>query len=457
MKSRIVVTTICLFLLSCCVSTSPAAEQNKKTNILLIMADDLGYGDLGCYGAKDMSTPNLDRLALDGMKFTNFYANCPVCSPTRASLLTGCYPDRAGVPGVIRTHPENDWGYLNTRIPTLPALLKKQGYRTAHIGKWHLGLESPNTPNERGFDYFHGWLGDMMDDYFTHRRHDINYMRHNDQVIDPEGHATDLFSEWAADFLKQQRNEDDPFFLYLAYNAPHTPIQPPEDWVRKVKQRQTGISDKRAKLVALIEHMDAGIGQVLQAFEVATLADNTLVFFTSDNGGQLNVGANNGPLRDGKTSMYEGGLKVPTIVRWPGQTSINEITSFEAATMDAFPTILEIAGGEIPSHIDGQTIIPTLQGKAQEKLRDETYFVRREGGFSYGGKTIEALRFGDWKLVQNFPYQPLELFNLKADPLEENDLARSRPKITRDLSARLRKHIQRGATVPWQNPKLFAK
>ena len=182
---------------------SPLLAQSSdqvppRPNILLILTDDQGYHDVSYYGTKDLRTPHTDQLAAEGMRFDNFYANCPVCSPTRAALLTGRYQEYVGVPGVIRTNTDNSWGYLTPDATLLPQPLKDAGYHTALIGKWHLGLESPNTPNERGFDEFHGWLGDMMDDYYTHRRHDINYMRHlTGSTIDPPGHATDLFSQWA--------------------------------------------------------------------------------------------------------------------------------------------------------------------------------------------------------------------------------------------------------------------
>ena len=280
-------------------------QPDEKPNILLILVDDLGYGDLSSYGAGDMKTPHLDGLAGSGVRFNNFYSNCPVCSPTRASILTGRYPDMVGVPGVIRTHPHSSFGYLSSHAVMLPEMLKPAGYHTSIVGKWHLGLESPNMPNERCFDHFHGFLGDMMDDYYSHRRHDINYMRLNGEEIDPEGHATDLFTQWSVDYIKSREESEQPFFLYLAYNAPHTPIQPPEEWVKRVKEREPGIDEKRAKLVALIEHMDDGIGKVLNALDETGVRENTLVIFTSDNGGQLNIGASNGSLNGGKGEMLE--------------------------------------------------------------------------------------------------------------------------------------------------------
>lgn len=421
-------------------------------NIVMILADDLGYGDLSSYGAKDLQSPNIDGLVTNGIRFDNFYANCPVCSPTRASLLTGRYPELVGVPGVIRTHAENSWGYLDPNAVMLPTLLKHAGYHTAIVGKWHLGLESPSRPNERGFDHFYGYLGDMMDDYYNHRRHGINYMRRQDEEVDPQGHATDLFTGWACEYIKQQSTQDSPFFLYLPYNAPHTPIQPPQAWFEKVKQREAGITDQRASLVALIEHMDAGIGQVMETLREVGIAENTLVIFTSDNGGQLNVGANNGPLRDGKQSMYEGGIKVPFCAVWPGKIAKGTRSDQIALTMDLYPTICEAAGVAIEHRIDGQSILSELLGNDERPAERDLFFHRREGGQQYGGLTINAIRRGDWKLLQNNPFAPLELYNLKADPLEEHDLVKENRSQFNELSAALRVQIQRGGTVPWQPP-----
>lgn len=424
----------------------------KPPNIVVILADDLGYGDLSSYGEKDLKSPHIDALVKSGIRFTNFYANCPVCSPTRAALLTGRYQDMVGVPGVIRTHATNSWGYLHPDAVLLPSLLKKAGYHTAIVGKWHLGLESPNVPNDRGFDFFHGFLGDMMDDYYKHRRHGINYMRRNRETIDPKGHATDLFTDWACDYLRSRQREKEPFFLYLAYNAPHTPIQPPKEWLAKVRKREPNMSPKRAKLVALIEHMDAGIGKVMKTLKETGADKNTLVVFTSDNGGQTNVGANNGPLRDGKQSVYEGGLKVPAAFVWPRKIKPGTTTDFRAMSMDIFPTVLQAAGVKAEHVIDGKSILPTLRGETQSELRTHWFFRRREGGNRYGGKTIEAVIHGDWKLLQNSPFQPLELYNLKTDPKEQHNLAQKNRKVFNQLSAALRKEIQRYGSVPWQKP-----
>ncbi|MBA4015620.1 MAG: N-acetylgalactosamine 6-sulfate sulfatase [Pirellula sp.] len=426
------------------------AAPPAKPNIVVILADDHGRADYSAYGTKDLRTPHIDRIFREGMTFDNFYANSCVCSPTRAALLTGRYPDRVGVPGVIRYLPDDSWGYLSPEAVMLPQVLKKADYHTALVGKWHLGLESPNTPNERGFDHFHGFLGDMMDDYWTHLRHGQNFMRRNSDVIEPEGHATDLFTDWACDYIAERAAGEQPFFLYLAYNAPHGPIQPPEAWLKKVTEREPQASPTRQKLVALIEHMDDGIGRVLATLARLNVADKTIVVYTSDNGGLLGEGANNGTWRSGKTHMYEGGLRVPAAVRWPLVITGGERTDRIALTMDLFATCCEAAGADLPKECDAKSFLPTLLGNGQDPSERDLYFCRREGGANYGGKTIEALIRGPWKLLQDSPFAPLELYNLQVDPQETTNLAQKEKGIFRDLSAALRRQIQLGGRTPWQ-------
>ena len=430
----------------------PAVQGSERPNILVIMVDDLGYGDLGSYGADDLSSPNLDKLVGSGMKFTHFYANSPVCSPTRASFVSGRYPELVGVPGVVRTHAEQSWGYLARHVVTIGHKMQEAGYNTALVGKWHLGLTPEHWPNHRGFHFFHGWLGDMMDDYYRHTRHEINYMRRNTAPIDPQGHATDLFTKWACDYLEAQKGRDQSFFLFLSYNAPHTPIQPPPEWLEKVKRREKGISDVRAKLVALIEHLDWGVGRVLDRLDDLGFTNDTVVLFTSDNGGQIEVGGRNGNLRDGKQSMYEGGIRVATCVSWRGRIQPNTVTSRRALTMDLYPTLCEIAGIPVNHPIDGQSLLPTLLGVEQDPENRDLFFHRREGGNRYAGLTTNAMIRGDWKLLQNSPFQPLELYHLASDPQEQNNLATKEPAKFNELAKALRVQIQRGGAVPWQNP-----
>ena len=429
---------------------SPAcAAEAARPNFLLIYTDDHGYGDVSTYHATDVRTPNIDRIAAEGMLFTTMRANSTVCSPSRAALLSGIYPDRAGVPGVIRTHPENSWGYFDPRVPTLAEELNQAGYHTAIVGKWHLGLESPNTPNERGFDFFHGFLGDMMDSYTDHRRHGHNYLRRNAEVIQPRGHATDLFSAWAAEYLRERAGSDQPFFLYLAYNAPHFPIEPPAEWLAKVRQRAPQMDDKRARNVAFVEHLDDGIGRVLETLRETGLERDTLVVFTADNGGSLPHAQNNDPWRDGKQSHYDGGLRVPFMLRWPGHVRPGSRSDYAGLVFDVFPTFVELAGAAPAADLDAVSLVPVLRGGAISTPRD-LYFVRREGGPAYGGKSYEALIRGPWKLLQNDPYSPLELYNLETDLQETQNLADTHRQVVRELSAALRAHIQRGGATPWQ-------
>ncbi len=428
-----------------------AQARPPRPNIVVILVDDLGVGDLSCYGAEDLETPRIDALVARGMKFDAAYANCPVCSPTRAALLSGRYPELVGVPGVVRTHsPKDSWGYLAPSSRLLPEVLAAAGYRTACVGKWHLGDQPECVPNAKGFGLFHGFLGDMMDDYFHHRRAGNNYMRRDRQAITPEGHATDLFSRWAVEFLEAQDGEA-PFFLYLAYNAPHTPIQPPADWLAKVQQRAPDMARKRARLVALIEHLDHGVGEVLDALERTGRADDTLVVFSSDNGGQLGVGASNGALRGGKQDLYEGGVRVPQAAAWPGHIQPGAVTDEVTLSMDLFATCCEAAGAEAPAGVDGVSVLPTLLGERQELARD-LFWTRREGNLRYLGQSVWAVRSGGWKLLQNDPQRPFELYDLANDPQEQVDLREREPRKYRELAAKLRRHMQRGGAVPWQPP-----
>jgi arylsulfatase A-like enzyme len=441
-----------LLLLTVAMPATRLSSAAERPNVLVILADDLGYGDLGCYGAKDLRTPRLDQLAAEGQRFSHFCANSSVCSPTRAALLTGRYPELVGVPGVIRTHAEDSWGYLAPNAVLLPQPLKAAGYHTAIVGKWHLGLTAPNTPNDRGFDEFHGFLGDMMDSYTTHRRHDVNYLRHNRETIDPPGHATELFSDWACDYLRQRAGQKQPFFLYLAYNAPHGPLEPPAEWYARVKAREPNMSDKRAGLAALIEQMDAGIGRVLDTLQSAGLDQNTLVIFSSDNGGDKISDASNGATRDYKGSMYEGGLRVPTFARWPGHVRAGSQCDARAVTMDLFPTVLAAAGASAPAPIDGVNLLPLLEGSTTSLAPRDLFFIRREGGVPFGGKTSDALVRGRWKLLQNTPFTPQELYDLEADPLETTNLVDKEKSVFRELAAALRAQVQRGGAIPWQPP-----
>ncbi len=419
-------------------------------NIIVILTDDQGVGDLSCQWARDMQTPNIDRLFTGGMRMDNFYANSTVSSPSRAGLLTGRYPEMVGVQGVIRTVPTASWGYLSPEAVLLPSVLKQAGYATAHIGKWHLGLESPNLPNERGFDRFHGFLGDMMDDYYTHVRQDHNYMRLNDKQIDPKGHATELFTSWAVDYIRSRAGNKQPFFLYLAYNAPHVPLQPPTQWEERVKAREKGIDPTRAKLVALIEHLDDNVGKVIAALERTGQLENTLIVYASDNGGQESVMADNGPYRGGKGDMYDGGIRVPCAFYWKGTIAPARCERLVMMS-DIFPTVCEAASATFTHCIDGVSVLPTLLGKEQQTDGRYVYWMRREHG-DLGGKTQNAVIHDGMKLLQNRPFEAMQLFDLSNDPYEKNPLPLKGEAFT-SLYKNMMEHYRLTGAVPWQKPQ----
>ena len=429
-----------------------AARADERPNLILILADDLGYGDVGYQGAPDIKTPNIDGLAGESIVFTNMRANCTVCSPTRAAILTGRYADRVGVPGVIRTRAEDNWGYFDPNTPTLADRLGNNGYQTGIVGKWHLGLSSPNTPTERGFDFFHGFLGDMMDDYYTHLRGGINFMRKNRETIDPEGHATELFTQWSIDYLTERSQNDEPFFLYLAYNAPHFPIQPPADWLKRTKEKFPDVDEKRQKNIAFVEHLDHNLGKLFESIKSLGLADNTVIGFTSDNGGSLPHGQRNLPWRDGKQSHYDGGLRVPFLIRPLDQSLAGTKCDYNGLTFDLNATFLELAGSKKLSVQDAVSLLPVLSGRSMPDSPRELYFVRREGNNRYVGGAYHAIIRGKWKLMQNDPFSPLELYDLDADPQETTNVIDQQKRIVGELKRSLRLHIQRGGRVPWQSP-----
>ena len=437
-----------IFFQGACTGTKEKTLNNSP-NILLIFTDDLGYGDLSHQGAKDLQTPNIDQIAQQGISLTQFYANCPVCSPSRASLLTGKYPDLTGVPGVIRQVDDQNWGYFDENAITIAQMLNDANYHTGMIGKWHLGYEKPNIPTYRGFQHFKGFLGDMMDDYWTHLRGDKNWMRDQEIEINPDGHATDIFTDWAIDYIRERKNEQQAFFLYLAYNAPHFPIQPPQEWLGKVQSREPDISEARAKNVAFIEHLDFNVGRVLRALEESGFLENTLILFTSDNGGALRFAQSNDPLRGSKQQMYEGGIRIPCYASWSGKIKPGTTTSNIGMLMDLFPTFCEIAGQEVNHEIDGISLLPTLLGNEQVTDDRHLFWVRREG-WSYGGQAYYAARYRGYKILQNSAFEPLQFFNIENDFLEQHPLDSENNKIFQELRLALQRHIQRSGSVPWQ-------
>lgn len=407
----------------------------KKPNVIFVLADDLGYGDLGCYGGEDLKTPAIDQLAKNGVTYSKAYANSSVCSPSRAAILFGDYPDLVGVPGVIRDMPHNTWGNLKDDLVSLPDKLSDIGYQTALIGKWHLGYQAPDLPNHRGFDFFKGFVGDMMDDYVSHLRAGVNWMRENEHEINPKGHATDLFTDWSIDYIKNASKQEQPFFLFLAYNAPHDPVQPPKEYLDKVKKRAPTLPLKRQKLIALIEHLDANVGRMLGTLKEEGLAENTIVIFTSDNGGALNHGASNAPLNGGKGDMLEGGIRVPCIVSWPDQLRSGKNDS-SAILMNFYHGLPEVVTGKSPAE--------EILSITDQKIK---VWVRREG-HKFGGRAYYAISDGRYKLLQNGPFEKYKLYDLQTDPKESQPITNE--KIRKYLFDKLTAHIQKSGKISWQ-------
>ena len=441
-RISIVVTRFCVALFL--VFTTSVWSQTKP-NVLFVLVDDLGYGDLSCYGATDLHTPNIDALADRSTLFSRAYANSTVCSPSRAAILTGNYPDWVGVPGVIRDMPQNTWGNLADEVVTLPQALQQLDYHTALIGKWHLGYQSPDLPNDRGFAFFKGFVGDMMDDYYNHKRAGKHWMRENKTEIFPKGHATDLFTDWTLDFLIQRADQQQPFFLFLTYNAPHDPIQPPKGWLDKVDEREKNASVKRKKIVAFIEHLDHNIGRVLAHLDQLDLTKNTIVVFTSDNGGAINYGASNAPYRGGKGDLFEGGIRVPCLVALANQHQ-KDNTDHPLLLMDFYPTIIQWAGGTADNTLPSK---PILAFDNHTSLNEPRHMVwmRREG-HKFGGQIYYAISDGRYKLLQKDPFSPYLLFDLHSDPFERNPLHANDKK--RALMNVLTNHIQHSGQIPWQ-------
>jgi arylsulfatase A-like enzyme len=382
-----------------------------KPNVLLILSDDHGYGDVSCYEhPNEVSTPNIDRIAQRGIRFTQGYASCYVCAPTRASILTGRYSQRYG----FYTASDSRAGLPLTEI-TLAELLRKEGYRTAALGKWHLGLEMPYHPINRGFDEFYGFVGHGGHDYFDLKpaAEPATSIWRNDKVISDTGYLTDNLGREAVQFI--QRNEKRNWFLYLAFNAVHFPMQAPAETIAKYN---TG-KPNRNILLAMLEHEDRAIGHVLDELKTRGLDKNTLVFFLSDNGGARANSSNNGPLRDFKASVYEGGIRVPFLLSWPAKLPQGKTVNEPVICMDMLPTAVAAAGAALPANREyhGRNLLPLAAGKHKGPLHESLYWDANEDR--------SAIRNGRWKLVIN--RSKIELFDLESDPGEKRDLAAAHP------------------------------
>lgn len=425
-----------LFSILLAATLAHAADMPKqKPNIVYILADDMGYADAGFNGGKQIKTPNLNRLAKSGTIFSSFYVQ-PVCSPTRASLLTGRYVAHTGVYSVVRPHAK--WG-LPLEERTLAQALKEAGYETAISGKWHLGEFRPAyLPTKRGFDHQYGlWFGAI--DYFTHKRDGMLDWHRNDQPCDDAGYSTHLIAEEACRMIRE-RDTARPLFLYLPFNAVHGPLQVPESY----KKPYTKLSKFRTSYAGMLAAMDEAIGRVVTALEEQHMTDNTLILFSSDNGGpKPGVVTDNGPLRAGKGSIFEGGVRACAFASWPGHIPAGKVVDQPIHVTDWYPTLVTLAGGSLvqPLPLDGKNIWPVLTNGA--KSPHDALLLSG----TMPGKA--AVRCGDWKLVhgQNAKNDNSNtdgdlLFNLAKDIGEAKNLATEKPEKLAEMQKILRRLLK---------------
>lgn len=427
----------------------PAAppDRAQPPNIVVLFADDLGWGDLSSYGHPIIRTPNLDRMADEGIRLTSFYVAAPSCSPSRAALLTGRYPMRVGIPAVLMPNQENG---LSASEVTLAEALKDRGYRTMMVGKWHLGDQPEHLPTRHGFDHFFGlpYSNDMMPPWVQTDK-PIPLYRDTTIIEQPvdQSAITERYTEEAVRFIRSAA--DAPFLLYFAYSMPHLPLQ--------VSERFRGRS-RAGPYGDVIETIDWSAGRVLETLSELGLDENTIVVFTSDNGPWLNLpprmlhggverwhAGSPGPLRGSKGNTYEGGVRVPAIIRWPGEIPTGQTSAELATAMDLYTTLVGIAGGVVPQDrpVDGADILPLLRGGTDLPSRPLYY---------YQGRELEAVREGPWKLrIEITPgadagaQMPVELFNLELDPGELYNVADQHPERVRQLTVQMRNFA---ATIP---------
>lgn len=439
--------TLCFAALSsvsAIASVSVADTKEKaapsKPNVIFVLVDDLGYADTGAYGCTDIATPNIDRLAREGVRFTDFYSNAPVCTPTRCGFITGRWQQRVGLEWalgfsaeqVVRTgdrwKPEPDKLALGlpTTEPSIAKLLKAAGYATGCFGKWHLGYKPEFGPNAHGFDEYFGMLLGHAD-FYTHLYKDgTEQLRENTKPIKAEGYLTDWINQRAVQFIEKQAGK--PFFMYVPYNAVHFPFQVPDDPQSRMdpKDMYKGTRDDYRRM---LERIDRGVGQMADALEEHNVADNTLFIFSSDNGGERL--SDNRPLFNHKQSLWEGGIRVPCLMRWPAGLPKGKVTRQPAITMDLTATIAAACGAtpSAEAPFDGINLLPILRGEAPAVER--TFFWR----VARNDRSQKAVRHGKWKYV--FDGALPMLFDLENDVGERQDLGFRHPDVMKDLERRL--------------------
>lgn len=441
--------TACMLACLALASQADADQPGRRPNVVIVFADDLGYGDLGCFGARNWQTPHLDRVAREGIRFTSFYTAQPVCSASRAALLTGCYPNRLGIHGALS--PGSRHG-IHADETTLAEVLKQRGYATACIGKWHLGHHPPFLPTRHGFDAYFGlpYSNDMWPHHPERRNNPFPPLPlfEGERIIDADVTAEDQakltgwYTERAVQFI--ERNKDRPFFLYLAHSMPHVPLF--------VGERFRG-SSKSGLYGDVIQEIDASVGALLVTLARCGVDRQTLILFTSDNGPWLSYGnhaGSAGPLREGKGTVWEGGVRVPFVARWPERIRAGSICTEPAMTIDLLPTIARLCDAPLPNRaLDGKDITPMLLGDPTARSPHEAYY------FYYGINELQAIRAGRWKLVLPHTYRTMQgqppgrdgtpgkyrqvkletaqLYDLENDLGETTDLAEKHPDIVQKL------------------------
>ncbi|MGE0865300.1 MAG: sulfatase-like hydrolase/transferase [Vicinamibacterales bacterium] len=411
-----------------------APARQDRPNVVLIITDDAGYGDVGSYGAPDIKTPNIDSLASTGTRFTDFYANASTCTPTRAGLISGRYQQRFQLERPLSIpRVDGEFG-LPATGQSLPRLLANNGYATGLIGKWHLGYKPEFSPNAHGFDYFFG-LKAGYGDYYQHTDSDGRPdLFENEKPVTVAGYMTDLITERSVKFIADRAAQ--PFFLEVAYTAPHWPYQVPDQpSVARDNSRHVMPFDDnpetRADYVKMFERVDRGVGDILAALEKQGLSRNTIVIFTNDNGGEGL--SRNGPLSHRKFTLWEGGIRVPAVIRWPGRVPAGRVTPQVGITMDLSASILAATGTTVPAGValDGINLFPILEGRAPVVERTLFWRVRT------GGLDQRAVRSGDMKLLIDGAVRLL-LFNVRTDLAERDDVSQEQPAVVRRLHQQLR-------------------
>lgn len=421
--------------------------MSRRPNFVVFMTDDQGYGDLSCMGNTDFRTPNIDAVAEQGARFTNWYSGSPVCSPSRASLLTGRYPGNAGVRAILAGHRKATG--LTSQAPTIASAVKELGYQTAIVGKWHLGLQEQSRPNQNGFDYFYGFMAGCID-YYSHifywsmadgktdPTHDL--WENDHEFYDNGKYFTEMVTDKAVEKIRQMNREEEPFFLYVAYNAPHYPMHAP----RKYLDRFPELPADRRIMAAMLSAVDDGVGQIVDELKRQGILEDTVIFFQSDNGpsresrnwmdgrGDPYYGGLPGGLKGHKFSLFEGGIRVPGIFCWPGHIPGGQVIDEPCAAMDVFPTLLTMAGGDPSKYeLDGMDISDVLMHRAPSP-HEELYWEMEQQTAIRQGKYKLVL---NGQLVESEPAQaPVFLSDLSVDPGETVNLAEKMPELTQELT-----------------------